>query len=201
MQAAIAGYKRLFVAASLTIFLTSCASHQVVEENTVEESSPGVQTAVAEPPPVCVPKEDPEQVQKAEALRKLALGQSWHAERRYDVAMRAYESSLAENASPLSDVYALWGMLNLLVDRDNPDYSRDRAQQAYYVIESRVARLKQINDAESSAEADMIMRSAQKLLDADQSKDIVVNQNKRLAAELAKKEEALEKLKALTLGN
>ena len=145
-------------------------------------------------PEVCEPKSDP--VADA-AIRKLILGNEWHKERRYGAALEAYESVLVEHASLLVDAYALWGIIALRLDRDNPDYDRENAQTVAYVLDQRA---REALSNEGAAEARLLWFSAQTMLTADVSKDAVVQENRNLRKELAEREEAIQRLRELTVG-
>ncbi len=156
---------------------------------------------VAEPEPepvivqtVCEPEID--LVEEA-AKRKLALANEWHREGRYQAAFEAYESVLAEHASLLADAYALWGIVAMRLDRDNPDYDREAARTAIYVLEQRTEAALQ---SEARNEAQLLLFSTKIMIDADVSKDGVVAENRTLREELAQREEAIKRLKELTLG-
>lgn len=132
------------------------------------------------------------------AMRKLALANEWHSEMRYESAFEAYESVLSEHASLLADAYALWGIIALRLDRDNPDYSREAAQTAIYVLDQRA---KDALKTEAASEARLLWFSAQIMVEADVSKDKVVAENRELEAELAQRDEAIKRMRELTLGD
>lgn len=131
------------------------------------------------------------------AMRKLQLGNEWHLEKRYTVSLEAYEAVLAEHASLLADAYALSGILALRLDRDNPDYSRESAQTVGQVLQQRIEAALQ---GEAAQEARLLWFAAQVMLEADVSKDKVVADNRYLRAELAQRDEALQRLRELTVG-
>lgn len=149
---------------------------------------PIVEQAVCEP--------EPDSATEA-AVRKLILGNEWHKEGRYGVALEAYESVLVEHASLLADAYALWGIMALRLDRNNPDYDRDKASTVSYVLNQRIRDALQ---GEAIAEARLLWFSAEAMLVADVSKDAVVVENRRLQEELAQREEAIQRLRELTVG-
>ena len=162
---------------------------------------PAPPQVVADPQPepvivktICEPEID---LVTEAAKRKLALANEWHREGRYQAAFEAYESGLAEHASLLADAYALWGIVAMRLDRDNPDYDRDAARTAAYVLQQRA-------DAalagEAKNEAQLLLFSTKIMIDADVSKDGVVVENRKLREELAQREEAIKRLKELTLG-
>lgn len=173
-------------------------------------------------PVVCKPEIN---LKEIAALRKLALATEWHREQRYESAYEAYESILAEQASVLTDAHALWGIIALRLDRDNPGYSRDSAKTAMYVLENRfsdmslrasvddidealfgddhadhVERERFAKQVEAQQQAKLLWFSAKIMVDADVSKDQVVIENKQLGEELVQREAALKRLKELTLG-
>ncbi|MGB5325689.1 MAG: hypothetical protein WBN40_09740 [Pseudomonadales bacterium] len=156
-----------------------------------------MQTVAAAPPPrpvVCEPEID---LATEAALRKLNLGNEWHREGRYEAAFEAYEAVLAEHASLLADAYALWGIIALRLDRDNPGYSRDAAQTVHYVLDQRAAEAVQ---GEATEEARLLWYSAKVMIDADASKDRVVEENRKLQSELEQRDEAIARLRELTVG-
>ena len=165
------------------------------------------QTSTAQPEPVIEQQPEPVIVQTVcepeidlvteAAKRKLALANEWHRERRYEAAFEAYESVLAEHASLLADAYALWGIVAIRLDRDNPDYDREAARTAIYVLEQRTQAALQ---SEAKNEAQLLLFSTKVMIDADVSKDGVVAENRKLREELAQREEAIKRLKELTLG-
>ena len=131
------------------------------------------------------------------ALRKLSLANEWHSAKQYQSAFEAYESALAEHSSLLSDAYALWGIIALRLDRENPAYSREAAQTAIYVLDQRA---QQALTGEASNEARLLWFSAKLMIAADVSKDQVMADNVQLNKELAQREEAIQRLRELTLG-
>lgn len=131
------------------------------------------------------------------AMRKLQLGNEWHLEKRYKVSLEAYEAVLAEHASLLADAYALSGILALRLDRANPDYSRESAQTVSQVLQQRIEAALQ---GEAAQEARLLWFAAQIMLEADVSKDKVVADNRYLRSELAQRDEALQRLRELTVG-
>lgn len=150
--------------------------------------------AVVMEPMVCEPEID---LGTEAAMRKLGLGNEWHLAKRYQVSLEAYEAVLAEHASLLADAYALTGILALRLDRDNPDYSRESATTVSWVLEQRI---QSAVEGEAADEARLLWFGAQLMLDADVSKDRVVAENRRLTAELAQRDEALQRLRELTVG-
>lgn len=131
------------------------------------------------------------------SLRKLALANEWHSALQYQSAFEAYEAVLAEHSSLLSDAYALWGIIALRLDRENPDYNREAAQTAIYVLDQRA---QQALTGEAANEARLLWFSTQLMIAADVSKDQVMSENIQLNKELAQREEAIQRLRELTLG-
>ena len=93
--------------------------------------------AAPEPAPIIEPIACEPEIDLATeaAVRKLKLANEWHKELRYESAFEAYEAVLAEHASLLSDAYALWGIISIRLDRDNPGYSSDGALTAIDVLD------------------------------------------------------------------
>lgn len=175
---------------------TQQAISQLTATQTVSGLTQGVTQSVCPvvEPAVCEPEPD---LATEAAVRKLVLGNEWHKEGRYSAALEAYEAVLVEHASLLADAYALWGIIALHLDRDNPAYDRDRARTVSYVLNQRAS--KALKD-EAAAEARLLWFSAQTMLVADVSKDNVVSENRNLRKELAEREEAIQRLRELTVG-
>ena len=89
------------------------------------------------------------------------------------------------------------GIIALRLDRDNPDYSRESAVTVNFVLEQR---LDGAADGDRNAEARLLRYAVKLMLDADVSKDNVVAENRRLASELAERDEALQRLREVTVG-
>lgn len=183
---------RIVGVATLLVLLAACVSPPPAP--TQQCIAPPVQPVVVAPTPVCEPEID---LATEAALRKLNLGNEWHREGRYDASFEAYEAVLAEHASLLADAYALWGIVSLRLDRDNPAYSRDAAQTVAYVLDQRAADAVQ---GEAAEEARLLWYSVKVMLAADISKDKVVDQNRTLRKELEQREEAIQRLRELTVG-
>lgn len=145
----------------------------------------------------CVAKDSIGEQAVLSAMRKLALANDWHSEKRYKVSFDAYEAVLAEQVGDVTDAYALAGIIALRLDRDNPDYSREAAITANFVLEQR---LNGALEGSRGIEARMLKHAVKVMLDADISKDLVVAENRRLASELAERDEALQRLRELTVG-
>lgn len=181
------------ILASLSILLAACA--------TAPEPPPPAPVIIepipqpAPEPVACEPEID---LGTEAAVRKLALANEWHGEMRYQSAFEAYESVLSEHASLLSDAYALWGIIAIRLDRDNPQYSREAAQTAIYVLDQRA---RQALEGEAANEARLLWFSAKIMIEADVSKDKVVAENRQLKSELGQRDEAIKRLRELTLGN
>lgn len=178
----------------MVVILTACASPappppppKIIEPIVVPIAE------VAEPE-ICEPDID---LATEAAVRKLALGNEWHREGRYAVALEAYESVLVEHASLLADGYALWGIIALRLDRDNPAYNREAARTVSYVLDQRI---RDAVEGEATAEVGLLWFSVEVMLAADISKDNVVIENRRLRSELAQREEAIQRLRELTVG-
>lgn len=190
---------------SLLTACASTASPPVVEKAAIQTESPYSPTATpgalaAEIAAAPIPEADCEtepDLSLEAVQRKLALGNDWHKEKRYQVALEAYESVLVDHASLITDAYALWGIIALRLDRDNPDYDRETARTVAYVLEQRAS---DALKSDAAATAQLLWFSAKVMLDADVSKDNVVNENRQLRGELAKREEAIQKLRELTVG-
>ena len=181
----------------LIALLASCASIPLERstspvsdgDNNITPSSVSVAVPMACEPDIDLATES--------ALRKLSLANEWHTAKQYQSAFEAYESALAEHSSLLSDAYALWGIIALRLDRENPAYSREAAQTAIYVLDQRA---QQALTGEASNEARLLWFSAKLMIAADVSKDQVMADNVQLNKELAQREEAIQRLRELTLG-
>ena len=181
----------------LITLLASCASIPLEypadaisdDDNPVNPSSVSSSTPMACEPDIDLATES--------ALRKLSLANEWHNAKQYQSAFEAYESALAEHSSLLSDAYALWGIIALRLDRENPAYSREAAQTAIYVLDQRA---QQALVGEAANEARLLWFSAKLMIAADVSKDLVMAENIQLNKELAQREEAIQRLRELTLG-
>lgn len=186
-------YLQATTVAVLVVLMTACASAP-------PPPPPPAVIAAPEPAPIIEPIACEPEIDLATeaAVRKLKLANEWHKELRYESAFEAYEAVLAEHASLLSDAYALWGIISLRLDRDNPGYSREAAQTAIYVLDQRT---QLALEGEAANEARLLWFSAQIMIEADVSKDKVVAQNRQLKEELAQRDEAIKRLRELTLGN
>jgi len=180
------------VAAACLLLLAACATPPPPPLPCI--APPPLEPVVAPPAPTCEPEID---LATEAAMRKLGLGNEWHQEGRYEAAFEAYEAVLAEHASLLADAYALWGIVSLRLDRDNPGYSRDAAQTVTYVLDQRAS---QAAEGEAAAEARLLWFAAKIMIEADISKDKVVAENRRLRGELEQRDEAIQRLRELTVG-
>lgn len=194
-------FRSIFFVALASLALTACASPASQKHSAKSQIKEPVQPVVNVQPvcpvvevPACEPEVD---LATEAALRKLALGNEWHSQTRYSAALEAYEAVLVENASLLADAYALWGIIALQLDRENPNYDRDKARTVAYVLDQRV---RDAAKDEAVAEARLLWFSAQAMLTADVSKDNVVQENRKLRKELAEREEAIQRLRELTVG-
>jgi tetratricopeptide (TPR) repeat protein len=190
-------YLQSVVSVGLIALLAACAStppkHSASPvDHRSQNTSPT--NAIAPSPMTCEPDID---LATESVLRKLALANEWHTAKQYQSAFEAYESALAEHSSLLSDAYALWGIIALRLDRENPAYSREAAQTAIYVLDQRV---QQALTGEASNEARLLWFSAELMITSDVSKDQVMAENVQLNKELAQREEAIQRLRELTLG-
>ena len=111
--------------------------------------------------------------------------------------MNAFTDGIHINTS-CSVTYSNFGIIALRLDRDNPDYSREAAQTAIYVLDQRA---KDALKTEAASEARLLWFSAQIMVEADVSKDKVVAENRELEAELAQRDEAIKRMRELTLGD
>ena len=190
-------YLQITVWVGLAALLTACASTPLEysprsADHRAHSASPS--TAIAPSPMACEPDID---LATESVLRKLALANEWHTAKQYQSAFEAYESALAEHSSLLSDAYALWGIIALRLDRENPAYNREAAQTAIYVLDQRA---QQALTGEASNEARLLWFSAELMIAADVSKDQVMAENIQLNKELAQREDAIQRLRELTLG-
>ncbi len=196
----------LLISAICFVLLGACSS-TANSQNRPSHSGPASQPPAAAveaipptaicPEPEALPCEPQPDLATEAALRKLVLGNDWHREGRYTAAMEAYESVLVEHASLQADAYALWGIIAVRLDRDNPAYDRESARTVSYVLDQRIHSA--LGD-ESIAEARLLWFGAQVMLAADVSKDGVVAENRRLQQELTQREEAIQRLRELTVG-
>lgn len=190
-------FKRLLnvVFTGLLLALAACASPPPPSPAPIAEAVAPEPAPIVTEPLVCEPEID---LSTEAAMRKLSLANEWHSDGRYESAFEAYESVLSEHASLLADAYALWGIIALRLDRDNPDYSREAAQTAIYVLDQRI---KDALDSEAASEARVLWYSTQIMVEADVSKDKVVIENRQLESELLQRDETIARMRELTLGN
>ena len=188
-------YLQITVWVGLVALLTACASTPLeYSPRPADHRAHNASPSNTSSPMACEPDID---LATESVLRKLALANEWHTAKQYQSAFEAYESALAEHSSLLSDAYALWGIIALRLDRENPAYSREAAQTAIYVLDQRA---QQALTGEASNEARLLWFSAELIIAADVSKDQVMAENIQLNKELAQREEAIQRLRELTLG-
>ncbi|MGB2271704.1 MAG: hypothetical protein ACPH15_01660 [Pseudomonadales bacterium] len=180
----------------LVVLLNACASTSFEPLSSPDNprTSQTTSSVTTSSPLACEPDID---LATESSLRKLTLANEWHSAMQYQSAFEAYEAVLAEHSSLLSDAYALWGIIALRLDRENPDYNREAAQTAIYVLDQRV---QQALTGEAANEARLLWFSTQLMIAADVSKDQVMSENIQLNKELAQREEAIQRLRELTLG-
>lgn len=167
-------------------------------------SSPAAREPVlAEPAPVCEPEirvverevvvgrmPDKAVLSLDDGARLAFLGD-------YPAARSVYESVLAQQYGLQVDALALWGLVNLAIDRNNPDYSREDAATIQSALSGR---LSIAADDPLQQEARLVLASIKTLLIADRGKDTVVEENVLLKKELENREEAIDRLRELTVG-
>ena len=112
-------------------------------------------------------------------------------------AKELYEEILANQYGLHVDALALWGLANLALDRENPDYSREDAATVEKALSGR---LSMSQDDPLQHEARLVLSTVKSLLIADRGKDTVVEENRLLRGELANREEAIDRLRELTVG-
>ena len=132
------------------------------------------------------------------AINQLILAHQRHEQGDYAAALEIYEAVLVDNASVLSDAYALLGLIALGLDRDNPAYSRETASNTLHVFHQRIDQAAMTDVAN---EARLLRLTASLLVKADVDKDQVMLENSQLLDELAQRDEAIKRLRELTLAN
>tara|TARA_S200000501_G_scaffold376702_1_gene432465 strand:+ start:27380 stop:27955 length:576 start_codon:yes stop_codon:yes gene_type:complete len=132
------------------------------------------------------------------SIKQLVLAHQKHEEGNYAAALELYEAVLVDKASLLSDAYALLGLIAMGLDRDNPAYSRERASNTLHVFHQRI---EQAAKTDVANEARLLRLTASLLLKADVNKDQVMLENSQLLDELAQRDEAIKRLRELTLAN
>ena len=132
------------------------------------------------------------------AINQLILAHQMHEQGDYAAALEIYEAVLVDKASVLSDAYALLGLIALGLDRDNPAYSRETASNTLHVFHQRID---QAAMADVANEARLLRLTASLLVKADVNKDQVMLENSQLLDELAQRDEAIKRLRELTLAN
>ena len=175
----------LFVACVIAL-LSACSGSPLYPAVTTSTESSAAASAAAEGSAV------------SEAARQQLLAASTqYRQSQYASALAQYEAIVAQQHDVLSDAYALWGVIILRLDRENPAYDRRAAEAAAHVLQQR---LESIPSSGAGGESSLLLSAAQLLLEADIAKDQVVLENRRLREELAQHEEALKRLRELTLG-
>jgi len=161
-----------FVLLALALGLAACAS-----------APPQPAPVIVTPEPiVCEPeiivREEKVVVDRLpnESKRKLKLAMQAHKNDNRTLARESYEAVLADAAGLQSDSFALWGMVNLFLDRGYDDYSRDSAKTVLSVLEQKLEFESQRPDKniKVTEEARLLLNAMQVLFDADVSKDNVV---------------------------
>jgi hypothetical protein len=132
------------------------------------------------------------------AINQLILAHQMHEQGDYAAALEIYETVLVDKASVLSDAYALLGLIALGLDRDNPAYSRETASNTLHVFHQRIDQAAMTDVAN---EARLLRLTASLLVKADVNKDQVMLENSQLLDELAQRDEAIKRLRELTLAN
>ena len=132
------------------------------------------------------------------AINQLILAHQMHEQGDYAAALEIYEAVLVAKASVLSDAYALLGLIALGLDRDNPAYSRETASNTLHVFHQRIDQAAMTDVAN---EARLLRLTASLLVKADVNKDQVMLENSQLLDELAQRDEAIKRLRELTLAN
>lgn len=132
------------------------------------------------------------------AINQLILAHQMHEQGDYAAALEIYEAVLVDKASVLSDAYALLGLIALGLDRDNPAYSRETASNTLHVFHQRIDQAAMTDVAN---EARLLRLTASLLVKADVNKDQVMLENSQLLDELAQRDEAIKRLRELTLAN
>ena len=132
------------------------------------------------------------------AINQLILAHQMHEQGDYAAALEVYEAVLVDKVSPLSDAYALLGLIALGLDRDNPSYSRETASNTLHVFHQRIDQAAMTDVAN---QARLLRLTASLLVKADVNKDQVMLENSQLLDELAQRDEAIKRLRELTLAN
>ena len=135
--------------------------------------------------------------QKKNLIDDLTSANNFHQSQQYNEAHEIYESILVDQENMLANIYALWGIIALKVDRDNPDYDRAIANVSLDVMEKRINKI--VHNV-LAHEARLLKYSAELMIKADLSKDEVIEENKALIAEIAQRDEAIKRLRDLSLG-
>ena len=135
--------------------------------------------------------------QKKNLIDDLTSANNFHQSKQYNEAHDIYESILVDQENMLANIYALWGIIALKVDRDNPDYDRAIANVSLDVMEERINKIEHYVLAH---EARLLKYSAEFMIKADLSKDEVIEENKTLITEIAQRDEAIKRLRDLSLG-
>ena len=184
---------RIFVLASIA---TACASQPPQPEPAV------IPEPVCEPEVVVQEKEVIVDRLPGETKRKLTTAMEAHRGDYFELSRESYESVLADGAGLQSDAFALWGMVTLFLDRDYSEYSRDNAKTVLSVMEHKLTKASEVpeNDIRATEEARLLLTAMKVLFAADIAKDDVVAENKKLRSELANRDQAISRLRELTVG-
>ena len=135
--------------------------------------------------------------QKKSMYKRLLSANNFHGSKQYNQSYEIYESILADQENLLANIYALWGIIALNIDRNNPKYDRGMAIVSLDVMERRI---KGSNQFKLIYEAKLLKYSAELMIKADLSKDNVIEENKVLIAEITQRDEAIKRLRDLSLG-
>lgn len=158
-----------------------------VESSVDDRSTPTVFTVTAKP-----------NANLTTAIDQLMRANEWHEVGNYAGALEAYEAVLVDKASLLTDAYALLGLITLGLDRDNPAYSRANVNNTLHVFHQRID---QAMMTDAANEAQLLRLTASLFVKADVSKDQLMLKNTQLLDELSQRDEAIKRLRELTLGN
>lgn len=137
-----------------------------------------------------------------ETKRKLKTAMEAYKAQYFDLSRASYEDVLADAAGLQSDAFALWGMVTLFLDRDYKEYSRDNAKTVMAVMQHKLNKASEVpvKDVRATEEARLLLAAMKVLFDADIAKDNVVAENRRLREELANRDQAISRLRELTVG-
>ena len=186
------------------MLLSACANEPVIDDcPKVPEviAAPVAPLPVPAPVPatVCTSPVDTVGDKKVEAAkRELAIANRWHQDKSYRQAYEVYERVLAHPVNPLVHAYALTGMIVLRLDRDSDYYDRPAARVALDVLRQRVG---DTAGSEYGPEARLLQFVAESAYFSDLGKDQLVLKNSQLQNELEQRDEAIKRLRELTIGN